>query len=116
MNIWRGPTIWRPAENVGDGGPSGALSENRTEHEGEHDLDTFEPAPVHLPPQEDLHFWGIVLGLVGGGLLLLYVAATGLSRSSWWFLAAIALFVGGFTLLILRQPRDRDVSDDGTRI
>lgn len=118
VNIWRGPTIWRPPEDV-DRGPDGSLSEDSDrfgDSRDPDDVEDFEPAPVHLPPQEDLHFWGIVLGLVGGGLLLLYVAATGVSRSSWWFLAAIALFVGGFALLILRQPRDRDISDDGTRL
>lgn len=80
------------------------------------DEDDFEPLPVELPPQEDLHFWGIVVGLVGGGLLLLYCAVTGMSRSSWWFLAALALFVGGFVLLVLRQPHERDLTDDGTRL
>lgn len=113
VNVWRGPTIWRPAEDAFDRGPAGALPDDGGDDEDE---DDFEPEPVHLPPQEDLHFWGIVVGLVGGGLLLLYVAATGVSRSSWWFLAAIGLLVGGFALLILRQPRERDTTDDGTRL
>ena len=86
------------------------------EGDEEDDEDDFEPLPVELPPQEDLHFWGIVVGLVGGGLLLLYCAVTGMSRSSWWFLAALALFVGGFVLLVLRQPHERDLTDDGTRL
>ena len=113
VNVWRGPTIWRPAEDAFDSGPAGALSDDGDDDD---EVDGFEPAPVQLPPQEDLHFWGIVIGLVGGGLLLIYVAATGVSRSSWWFLVAVALFVGGFALLILRQPRHRDTSDDGTRL
>ncbi|NLJ54105.1 MAG: hypothetical protein GX344_08245 [Intrasporangiaceae bacterium] len=109
VNIWRGPTTWRPAERAFDEGPSGVLDDDD-------DDEDFTPRPVRLPPQEDLHFWGIVAGLLGGGLLLLYVAVTGRSLSSWWSLAAIALFIGGFVLLILRQPEHRDSTDDGTRV
>ena len=107
VNIWRGPTSWTPPESLPAGEP--VTSEDE-------DDDEFRPEPVVLPPQEDLHFWGIVVGLVGGGLLLLYVALTGASTSSLWFLAALGLFVGGFALLILRQPRERDTTDDGTRL
>ncbi|KAB7742454.1 hypothetical protein GA707_16260 [Nostocoides sp. F2B08] len=107
VNIWRGPTAWVPPEDTrgADATP-----------EPDDEEDEFRPDPVVLPPQEDLHFWGIIVGLVGGGLLLLYVALTGASTSSWWFLGAVGLFVGGFALLILRQPRDRDTTDDGTRL
>src|SRR5690606_19722305 len=73
VNIWRGPTIWRPPEDAFEKGPSATLPD-------EDDEPDFVPSPVTLPPQEDLHFWGIVVGLVGGGLLLLYVALTGVSR------------------------------------
>lgn len=113
VNVWRGPTMWRPAERAFDEGPSGHLADGPDDEDEE---DSFTPAPVHLPPQEDIHFWGIVVGIVGGGLLLLWVALSGAQRSSWWFLAALGLFIGGFTLLILRQPRDRDLGDDGTRV
>ena len=107
VNVWRGPTTWFPPESA----VSGATPTPEPDDE-----DEFRPDPVVLPPQEDLHFWGIVVGLVGGGLLLLYVALTGASTSSWWFLGAVGLFVGGFALLILRQPRERDSTDDGTRL
>ncbi|MCA1781648.1 MAG: hypothetical protein ABR500_15470 [Dermatophilaceae bacterium] len=113
VNIWRGPTTWRPPEDAFDTPPTEPTVRAAPE---EDDEDEFRPRPVTLPPQEDLHFWGIVVGLVGGGLLLLYVALTGASTSSWWFLTAVALFVGGFALLILRQPRERDTTDDGTRL
>ena len=107
VNIWRGPTIWVPPDDT----PAARVTPEPDDEE-----DEFRPDPVVLPPQEDLHFWGIVVGLAGGGLLLLYVALTGASTSSWWFIAAVGLFVGGFALLILRQPRDRDTTDDGTRL
>ena len=114
VNVWRGQTTWRPPEDAFDAPREGAASAEGAA--GEEDEDEFRPDPVVLPPQEDLHFWGIVAGLVGGGLLLLYVALTGASTSSWWFLTAVGLFVGGFALLILRQPRERDTTDDGTRL
>ncbi len=97
VNVWRGPTNWRPPED--------SAAE-----------DDFTPAPVHLPPQEDLHFWGIVVSITGGGLLLLWLILTDVHRSSWWYYGALGLLIGGFALLILRQPRNRDLTDDGTRI
>lgn len=83
------------------------------EDEGE---EHFEPPAVQLPPQEDLHFWGAVLGLVAGPLCLVYVAMVRPFHSTRWFLAGLALSLVGFTLLVLRQPRERDEDDDGTRI
>ena len=116
VNVWRGPTTWRPPEDAFSAPSSPAAPGASTTADDDDEDEEFEPEPVTLPPQEDLHFWGIVAGLVVGGLLLLYVALTGASTSSWWFLSAVSLFVGGFVLLILRQPKDRDTSDDGTRL
>lgn len=78
----------------------------------------FEPRPVQLPPHEDLHFWGIVIGLTVGPLLLLFMALFGQGHSRWWTYAAFALVIGGFALLVLRQPRSRDDDDhdDGARV
>lgn len=79
----------------------------------------FEPGPTApLPPQEDMQFWGIIAGLVGGPLLLLWLVLFRPSVSSWWTLAALGLTVGGFVLLVLRQPRTRDADDpdDGARL
>ncbi len=78
----------------------------------------FVPEPVVLPPQEDLHFWGTVIGLVAGPLLLLWVVFVGKgTQSSWWLFFAVALTIGGFALLVLRQPAHRDPDDDdGARL
>jgi hypothetical protein len=79
----------------------------------------FEPGPLApLPPTEDLHFWGIVVGLVAGPLLLLWLVIVRPDVSGWWTVAAVALTVGGFALLVLRQPatRDADDPDNGARI
>lgn len=116
VNVWRGPTVWRPPEDAFDAPVEPTVQRGSPEIPDEDGDDDFEPEPVVLPPQEDLHFWGIVVGLLGGGLLILYVALTGASTSSWWFVAAVGLFLGGFALLILRQPRERDSTDDGTRL
>ncbi|PKW25590.1 hypothetical protein [Phycicoccus duodecadis] len=80
------------------------------------DDEHFEPPQVELPPQEDLHFWGAVLGLVAGPLCLVYVALARPFHSTRWFLAGLALSLGGFALLVLRQPRQRDEDDDGVRL
>ena len=79
--------------------------------------DHFEPGPVALPPGEDIGYWGAVVGLVGGPLLLLWVALASPFHAGWWILGAIALFLGGFGLLVLRQPAHRDPydNDDGAR-
>ncbi len=78
----------------------------------------FEPPPVNLPPQEDLHFWGAVVGLVAGPLMLLYVVFARPFHSTRWFVASVAISLIGFALLVLRQPRDRDDhdSDNGARV
>ncbi|MGL4744968.1 MAG: hypothetical protein ACRCXL_11350 [Dermatophilaceae bacterium] len=86
----------------------------------EHDTDDdhFEPPPVALPPQEDLHFWSALVGLVLGPALLLYVAIGRPGHSARWFAAAVLLTLVGFGLLLLRQPRERDPADpdDGARV
>ncbi len=101
---------WRvqPPEAPG----TGAAAAERAGDDDEH----FEPPPVELPPQEDLHFWGAVVGLVAGPLCLLYVAMARPFHSTRWFLAGIALSLLGFGLLVLRQPRSRDDDDDGARL
>ncbi len=103
---------WRvaPPPSAGDGeaAPTASVAEDDDEH--------FEPPAVELPPQEDLHFWGAVIGLVAGPLCLVYVAMARPFHSTRWFLAGLALSLLGFALLILRQPRERDHGDDGARI
>lgn len=91
------PVTWR-----------GATSPAPDEEEDEH----FEPPEVTLPPQEDLHFWGAVVGLVVGPLILVWVAMVRPFYSTRWFLAGVALSLAGFALLVLRQPRHRDPEDD----
>lgn len=88
--------------------PPGAIEQSLDEH--------FVPDPVELPPQEDLHFWGIVVGLVAGPLLLLWALLFGAGHSRWWPWIGAALTLGGFALLVLRQPKDRDEDDDGARV
>ncbi|KGN31747.1 hypothetical protein N798_08080 [Knoellia flava TL1] len=80
--------------------------------------DHFEPPEVQLPPGEDIGYWGALLGLVGGPLLLLWVVVSEPFYGGWWTLGAILLFFGGFGLLVMRQPKDRDPFDDdnGARV
>lgn len=77
----------------------------------------FEPPPVQLPGQEDLHFWGIVGGLTVGPILLLWMVFFGSGHSVWWTYAGVALTVGGFVLLVLRLPKNHDDDhDSGARV
>ncbi len=101
-------------QGSGSDGTTGEPAATAAPDDGEH----FEPPPVTLPPQEDLHFWGAVVGLVGGPLLLLYVALARPFHSERWFAAGVLLSLVGFALLVLRQPRHRDPddTDDGARI
>ena len=83
------------------------------------DEEHFEPGPTApLPPQDDLQFWGIIVGLVAGPLLLLWLVLFRPAVSGWWSIGALALTIGGFVLLVLRQPHSRDDTDpdNGARV
>ena len=80
--------------------------------------DHFIPGPTAPLPAGDLQFWGILIGLTGGPLLLLYLILFDRSADSLWLLLAISMTVGGFALLVSRLPRhrDEDDGDDGARL
>ena len=82
------------------------------------DDEHFEPPEVELPPQEDLHFWGAVIGLVAGPLMLLWVVFARPSHSTRWFVVSLVVSLVGFGLLVLRQPSHRDPTsgDNGARV
>jgi hypothetical protein len=111
-----GFVVWR--------GATGPVSGHADAPEAPHELDAededdhFVPGPTApLPPQEDLHFWGIIVGLVAGPLLLLWLVIFRPAVSGWWTVGALALTVGGFVLLVMRQPSGSDDDpDDGARI
>jgi hypothetical protein len=106
-------SAWRAAEPT-DPETEKAAAEAEAALEEPH----FEPPEVTLPPQEDLHFWGAVIGLVAGPLMLLYVVFARPFHSTRWFVAAVVVSLIGFGLLVLRQPTHRDPTsgDDGARI
>ena len=109
-----GIPVWRGATS--DAGPADTAADRAR---GADDDEHFEPGPTApLPPQEDLHFWGIVVGLVAGPLILLWLVIFRPDVSDWWVLGALTLTVGGFVLLVLRQPhsRDEDDPDNGARV
>ena len=76
----------------------------------------FEPPPVTPLPAGDLAFWAIIVGMCGGPLLLLYLVFFTPDASSYWILSAIAMSVGGFTLLVSRRPGHHGDGDDGARL
>ena len=93
--------VWR-----GSSGPTIEEIEEAEEDEG------FEPPPVELPPGEDLHYWGAVLGLVSGPLVLLWVVLGNPFYRTWWILGGLVLLVGGFVLMVLRGPARPDAQDE----
>ncbi|MDQ1538508.1 MAG: hypothetical protein QOE58_2901 [Actinomycetota bacterium] len=76
----------------------------------------FEPPPTTPLPPGDLQFWAIIAGMSGGPLLLLYLVFFNREASGYWILAAIAMSVGGFALLVSRMPGHQDDDDDGARL
>jgi hypothetical protein len=77
--------------------------------------DHFTPPPVTPLPVGDLQFWAIIAGMAGGPLLLLYLAFFNRTANGYWVLAAIAMSIGGFALLVSRRPGHHD-DDDGSRL
>ena len=114
------PSAWRAAEP--DDPATQAAAEQAeaalTEDEAALDQEHFEPPEVVLPPQEDLHFWGAVIGLVAGPLMLLWVVFARPSHSTRWFVVSVLVSLLGFALLVLRQPTHRDPTsgDNGARV
>ncbi len=92
------PQVWR-AHEVDDG---------YEEH--------FEPQAVAPLPVGDLQFWAIIAGMGGGPLLLLYLVLFNREAGGYWILAAIAMSVGGFALLVSRLPGNQGDDDDGARL
>jgi hypothetical protein len=112
--VWRGAEQPDPAEAEQAPDPV-ELRDLRDLDDDEH----FEPGPTApLPPQEDLQFWGIIVGLVAGPLVLLWLVLFRPNVSDWWTLGALGLTVMGFVLLVMRQPHDRseDDPDNGARV
>lgn len=108
------PVPWRtdPTHSVAD-----ALLGN-DDHPGLADDDEgfTPPAPAPLPPASDRLFWGALIGLALGPLGLIWIAIV--RPGGFWPKAiVIALIVGGFACLVLRQPHDRGYDpDQGARV
>lgn len=75
----------------------------------------FVPGPVAPLPRGDLTFWGALVGLVAGPLWLIYLVVFHRDDGHLPMVAAIALAVGGFALMVWRLPSRApdDEDDDG---
>lgn len=69
-----------------------------------------DPPPL---PAGDLHFWGIVVGLMCGPLILLLAHGFQVLHGSVWTWLGLLLSLGGFVLLVLRSPTDRHDDPSG---
>lgn len=121
----RGPAAapndpWTPRapSHLGPGTPEGMATDHRSYEPAENeDDDHYIPPPPPPLPAGDLHFWGIVVGLVLGPALIVLSAVVP-ALGPIWALAGALLGIGGFVLLVLRQPRRRGLGDgdDGARV
>ncbi len=73
--------------------------------------DHFTPAPTEPLPAGDLQFWGIVLGLTLGPLLLFLSASVPAFAGGPWALIGSLATIAGFVLLVLRPPRSGPGAD-----
>lgn len=80
------------------------------------DDEHFVPPPPQPLPSHDPTFYGALLGLVAGPLLLLYLVLFDRTVGRFWIGLSILLILGGFALLVIRQPRRRSGDDDGARL
>ena len=107
----RGPRHRLPDGSLdpGDGGDRGdAESAGSAPDDDEERFVPPEPPPITSTDLASRLAW---LGVLGGPLLLLLAALTWSRLPTLVVLVALSAFVGGFTTLVVRLPRDRD--DDG---
>ncbi len=76
------------------------------------DDEDYTPPPPRPLPAGDLGFWGALFGLVVGPLWLIYIAVAAPVGSGLAAVAALALTVGGFAIIVARLPRGRRPADD----
>lgn len=98
------------------GTPEGMATDHRS-YEPPEEEDHFVPPEPPPLPAGDLHFWGIVIGLVVGPLLVVLSAVVPVLGRG-WTTVGVLLAVAGFVLLVLRQPRRYrpDDGDHGARV
>ncbi|WP_068398701.1 hypothetical protein [Kribbia dieselivorans] len=103
---WRGTQV--PFDKAVEAGDTSA------EEDEDDDESWTPPTPRALPPMEDFGFWGALLGLTIGPLIILWLVLATPVTGAWvpWF--ALGLILVGFVLLVVRHgPKDPHDHDDG---
>ncbi|GAA1143081.1 hypothetical protein [Ornithinicoccus hortensis] len=98
-----------PATSDGDGSQPASWREWVDPEVEEH----FVPPDPPPLPAGDLHFWGILVGLICGPLILLLAHGIQVLHGSVWTWLGLLLSLGGFVLLVLRSPTDRHDDPSG---
>lgn len=95
--------------------PAGQPGTGWREWSGPEEDEHFIPPDPPPLPAGDLHFWGILVGLLGGPLILFLAHGLGLPvlRDPLWTWLGLGLSLGGFALLVLRLPTRRDDDPSG---
>lgn len=88
------------------------------DYEVDEEEEHFVPPPVPPLPAGDLHFWAILIGLTVGPLVLIFTHVFPLLPGQFWTWLGLIFSIGGFVLLVLRSPTDRDPDDSsgGARV
>lgn len=113
-----GPPPPTPIRHLGPGTPFGMATDHRSYEPPEDDDEGhFVPPPTPPLPAGDLHYWAIVIGLVGGPLLLVLSAVVPLLSIGWAAVGTV-MTLAGFVLLVLRLPQRRRPfdNDDGAQV
>lgn len=112
--VWRGGTGGSVTDLLADGDDSSGDDDG---DEVTPDEEFTPPTPQPLPPLSDRLFWGALGGLVAGPALLILLAVLRPGWGGWVTGLGLALTLGGFACLVMRQPAHReDDPDQGARV
>ena len=105
------PRVPAPASELGTGADPGAQSESRTDDVGDNTEEHYIPPPPPPLPHLDSVAKGAWTAVFGGPGYLLLATLLGWVVPGWAALLAVAAFVGGFAVVVLRLGDGRSRGD-----
>jgi hypothetical protein len=105
------PRVPAPASELGTGADPGAQAESRTDDVGDNTEEHYIPPPPPPLPQLDSIAKGAWTAVFGGPGYLLLATLLGWVVPGWAALLAVAAFVGGFAVVVLRLGDGRSRGD-----
>ncbi|HEX3926334.1 MAG TPA: hypothetical protein VHY31_28940, partial [Streptosporangiaceae bacterium] len=105
------PRVPAPASELGTGADPGAQAESRTDDVGDNTEEHYIPPPPPPLPHLDSVAKGAWTAVFGGPGYLLLATLLGWVVPGWAALLAVAAFVGGFAVVVLRLGDGRSRGD-----